>query len=212
MKERPILFSGPMVKAILDGRKTQTRRVIFITDPIGKKHPITSPKESFEDFGDGDFAYYSTGGMSGPYYCPHGSTGDRLWVRETWGVHVAWDDVKPIEIEAPLGLNSIWYAADGPKLAITGKTRSSIHMPRWASRITLEITNVRVERIQLISENDARSEGIFHNHCGWYIPGNARTGAPTAKECFRQLWDSINGKKYPLESNPWVWVIEFKRI
>lgn len=198
MKERPILFSGPMVKAILDGRKTQTRRVI-------KPQPsISGPYEGF--------LYGRTFG----YTCPYGSKGEALWVRETWRYDRE-TDYKPIA-----------YRADGQ--IASEKWKPSIFMPRWASRITLEITDVRVERVKDISPHNALAEGIrqiskdagltwkygISDNDGY--PGHDNHGWPwkdfrrSPVEAFKKLWDSINGKKYPWESNPWVWVIEFKRI
>ncbi len=149
MKERGILFSAPMVRAIMDGNKNMTRRVAKLN--------------------------YS------------GSIpGDRLWVRETFQV------VPP---------NTIFYKADKQNTATKGWI-PSIFMPRWASRITLEITNIRVERLQEITEEDARAEG-----CGFSGPGSS-----TPRWNFQQVWGSINGKKHPWESNPFIWVISFKRM
>lgn len=122
MTEKHIPFSGPMVRAILEGCKTQTRRVRRGDEP---KYRV----------------------------------GDHLWVRENYAVGVEWDDEKPSEIDPLCGGADIWYMADGPKPAMYGKTRPSIFMPRWASRITLEVTGVRVGRVQDISEEDVLSEG-----------------------------------------------------
>lgn len=185
MKERPILFSGEMVRAILDGRKTQTRRVLT------------------GDF-DGDFdrdgwplvTWPSTGCLTRatPRY---GGPGDRLWVRETWGVDAPLDDVRRAYEDVTGGSlgASVYYRADRVH-ENTGLTwKPSIHMPRWASRIILEITNIRVERVQDISQTDVMAEGT------------------QGKRSFANLWDSINAARgYGWDANPWVWVVEFRRV
>lgn len=185
MKERPILFSGEMVRAILDGRKTQTRRVI-------KPQPPESVSEG-----------YTT------YFCPYGIPGDRLWVRETFAPRL---DVDPIT-ELARARHYAMYKADGgdPHDPMHwhpyDKWIPSIFMPRWASRITLEITNVRVERVQDISVSECRAEGIPQASFSSQTDRDAQVHGE-----FMQLWDSINAKRgYSWESNPWVWVIEFKR-
>lgn len=213
MKERPILFKGEMVRAILDGRKTQTRR---IASPAKCKDTSIelAPCELAGEVNSGkDFRYFK-----------YGKPGDKLWVREKWGVvsHAMdendqmadWVPDRPATQvkEIPFGKGyysgHVIYAADGyfewsdDDSAFDTKScwKPSIHMPRQASRITLEITNVRVERLQEISEEDAKAEG-----CG--TPLDSRY----YKDGFRVLWESING----LESwndNPLVWVIEFKRL
>jgi hypothetical protein len=150
-------------------------------------------------------------------YCPFGTVGDRLWVRETWA-------------EGFIGGvgDTIIYRADNPDFdkdfLLNGKWKPSIHMPRLASRITLEITGVRVERLQDISEEDAIAEGV---KCEVYDQGkpisacwynyqedlfDGSFNSPEAIDSFRTLWDSINAKKHPWQSNPWVWVVEFKHL
>ncbi len=169
MKQHPILFSELMVQAILDGRKTMTRRVM-------KVQP-----EAF------------CGGVMRPLLttCPYGWIGDHLWVRETW----AYDE--------PQVIYRCGYNGDKPP---SGKWKPSIFMPRCASRITLEITGVRVERLQDITEEDAVKEGFETTASSFNCSGLF------AREHFMNLWDFINGKKYPWSANPWVWVIEYKRI
>jgi hypothetical protein len=209
MKERPILFSGPMVRAILDGTKTQTRRVV---------------KGQHEDVADGF-------GTSGPRYamhdgkpwmqwierpgeiggceidCPYGQPGDRLWVREAF----AKNEVLPLEHRAP---GEFIYRAEleNGVTKYSARWTPSIHMPRRASRITLEITSVRVERLQEISEADAQAEGAdIQKECegGQWIICGPRIGS--YREGFRWLWSSTYGAD-SWAANPWVWVVELKRI
>ena len=207
ISERPIIFNGEMVRAILDDRKMMTRRIFWVTDPVGIRHTINSPKEEILQFDDGSFHYLSTAGLSGPYPCPYGKAGDILWVRENWAARLDEDHLSPKQLYEN-GKRSVGYWADGPEICCrtgcngaAGKVRPSIHMPRWASRITLEITDVRVERVQDIADNDCESEGLKPLQGG-------------IKSEFRILWDSINGKKEGCSwaDNPYVWVVEFKRI
>ena len=187
MKYIPILFSTPMVQAIMEGRKTQTRRVC--------KHQYWSYHEIVDVNVNG-----ITQKVDRSVSCPYGKVGDVLWVREGW---------------APLGEypnNTYMYKADTHQPY--SKWKPSIHMPKEACRIFLEITNIRVERLQDISDKDAIAEGIermqgvfwWKNYLNDPLPG---TSSPTVSFC--TLWQSINGKE-SLKSNPWVWVIEFKRI
>ncbi|EOI6481203.1 TPA: morphogenetic protein [Yersinia enterocolitica] len=199
VKEKGILFNAEMVQAILSGRKMQTRRIISektlhlfgVAASAGQCHPI-------ELCDDRSQSYYLE-------FCPLGKPGDQLWVRETFGKYRA----------APSG---IVYRADG-ELPCGDPERwtPSIHMPRWASRINLLITGVRVERLNDISDVDAMSEGIDadrlaesqdHYDC---IADHNMTGRPTAKWYFSNLWQSIYGEEN-WEANPWVWVIEFERM
>lgn len=198
MKERPILFNAEMVNAILEGRKTQTRRVI--KDETKESLEIGYQRgESFalDDPRSKDCKYIQS-------FCPLGEIGDRLWVRETFtdssGTGVEYRDSKG-------KLQRYAYAADCPKGSHGDEMRKefgvkwapSIHMPRSASRITLEITNIRVERLNDISIEDSLKEGITH-----------RTMNCPRHEYF-QLWNSINGEMAH-EKNPWVWVIEFEVV
>lgn len=172
MSERPILFNGEMVRAILEGRKTQTRRVVKQLDLIQD----TDPPAFRDAYGD----WHPTVSRS-----PYGQPGDRLWVRETWSLH----DTDNPAYKAGASEGELEYYRWHP----------SIHMPRKFSRITLEVTGVRVERVQEITPEDAKAEGIEH----LYAPRNA----------FANLWNSINAKRgYSWESNPWVWVVDFTRI
>lgn len=209
MTERPILFSAPMVRALLAGTKTQTRRVV-------KPQPFAQP----EDDGSGGWEVYAGDELSGTMRCPFGAPGDRLWVRETWKVssesnHYPTDE-KHLYVEFRAGAvagtgqqRSKFSVERDAELARAawgnGKShawRPSIHMPRWASRITLEVTDVRVERLQAISEADAMAEGIERGEAAMYR---------SATEAFVDLWESINGAG-SWRRNPWVWVVEFKRV
>jgi hypothetical protein len=166
-KERPILFSAPMVRAILEGRKTQTRRIVK-PEHVAAYHddvPIL-----FKRF-------------------PYGKPGDRLWVRETWGMFE--------ETHKCIPHYRATHATD-----VVPRWRPSIHMPRWASRITLEVESVRVERLKECSDADALAEGCSS--------ADMQSG-DRLQDVYRRLWESINGPG-SWEANPWVWVVEFKRI
>lgn len=188
MKERPILFSATMIRAILDGSKTQTRRIV--------KPEIRVVHAIYPDASISTNRIFEKG--DGRIHCPYGQPGDRLWVRECFGYSDSEDE-------------TLTYRADNPSRPheTPARWRPSIHMPRWASRITLEVTGVRVERLQEISEADAKAEGvpceiIFGTDRG--IDGKA---FPIRE--YRDLWESINGLG-SWEANPFVWVVEFKRI
>jgi hypothetical protein len=204
MKERPILFSGEMVRAILGNRKTQTRRVV----KLNPDDPMSGAPRSFRAYEILDGKHQGRFGFDnedGEYVCPYGEPGDRLWVRETFNllaINVNGTDYNPENYRATRTLPDP-----------VGGWRPSIHMPRWASRITLVVTDVRVERVRTISEDDAIAEGLLHDSCGWYVPGNPNIGSPTAKMAFGQLWHNINAKRgFGWDVNPWVWVIEFRRV
>ena len=195
MKSRPILFSGPMVRALLDGSKTQTRRAWRDQPPPGVR-----------------VAY-----APGQTKCPYGQPGDQLWVREAWGLHAYGDDTdwhKETVTSQDLDDNIIAYRADWGPLQQSCHWRPSIHMPRAISRITLEITDLRVERLRDISEADALAEGVtpYPNHPGRFLSGH-RPGLnfPSAVAAYRDLWEAINGPG-TWDANPWVWVVEFRRI
>lgn len=192
MIERPILFSASMVEAILADTKTQTRRVIRPQpDEDGLAHIVMPEPEPFwRDAGSG-------------IYRPPGMPGDRLWVKETWGVLAAYDQLAPRDVPDDTRIN---YAADG--FALPGRARPSIFMRRWMSRLTLEITDVRVQRLQDISEDDARAEGVppvvFMASGGF----REESYAPA----FEILWNQINGERAPWSANPWVWCLTFRRV
>lgn len=223
MKERPILFSAPMVRAILEGRKTQTRRVI-------KPQPdsVVNRKIALHHVAPDSLVDWTK-----RIRCPHGKPGERLWVKETHRFEnpaelIGVDDWRMDCRYDADGNTRYIYEADVPietkhfqKLA-TGKLRPSIFMPRWASRITLEIESVRVERLQDISEENAKAEGV---QSGWYddhgeTPGRylyftdadgSGTGHAKPSEAYRLLWESINGPG-SWDENPFVWVITFRKL
>lgn len=222
MKERPILFSGEMVRAIIEGRKTQTRRVVKSPHTQEAGAWSFDPERGLWESGiAGDHGAMGHGEW---VRCPYGVPGDRLWVRETARAE-----------ELPSGQDGVRYAADDAFIPInsqqsaeswldmyhyagrTGSLVPSIHMPRWASRITLEVTGVRIERLQDISEADARAEGVesqFVDGYGCWVNYELGDGTwcNSARGSFCTLWDSINAKRgYGWDVNPWVWVVEFWR-
>ena len=201
MKERGILFSGPMVRAILDGCKTQTRRVM---KPQPKKNRYPTERES------GHFvttSYYST--CDEGLECPYGGRRDRLWVRETFC---------PMGPSRPSGYwtdpkwkgRECFYAADNDRPLWAGKWKPSIFMPRALSRITLAVADVRVQRVRDITEEDALAEGTQ----AVPIASIKRQAALSERGDFAGIWDAINGKRpgCAWADNPWVWAITFSRV
>jgi len=226
MKERPILFSGPMVRAILDGRKTQTRRVVR-PQPSDQAMLPTQWSDAMPGRPNG-FSWEEDDGLElgnvpmadgswGKVRCPYGTVGDTLWARETWG----WIGGKPSQHDHENGV-PVFYRADHCNDERDGlvlpKWRPSIHMPRWASRITLEITGIRVERLQDISEEDAKAEGaecLVFDNCGadeleFLDLPHMKIGEPY-RSGFALLWECINGPG-SWDANPWVWVVSFRRL
>ncbi|MCU6552076.1 hypothetical protein [Klebsiella pneumoniae] len=242
MKERGMIFNSEMVRAILDGRKTQTRR------PIKWKQTRFTEIGEREDGSKWPWSEDAEHACDFWHPCPFGAVGDRIWVREAYRFPASLDDVSPTgvgEMAVATGYRKPWAPtfyeftgtfSDGwkgfetpPKVSDAGKLRPSIHMPRWASRILLEITSVRVERLNAISEEDAQSEGV-HTEV-WDQTVVARNYAAIDeffqfwsedmphyvemnqlyRSSFRSLWESIYGAENWL-ANPWVWVIEFKRV
>ena len=205
--EHPILMSGTLVRATLSGAKTQTRRLIT---PLPE--PPFMPQQSWGPKGL-EIAFGPTNRREdgGPRWwrCPFGGVGDRLWVRETWaclsGV------VRPGE---PLAYRA--DTAGGERVRVDAPWRPSIHMPRWASRLTLEITEVRAQRLQDCSEEDARAEGVHHLTrmlLDATIPDDvAAATRGGARSAFAALWDTISGKRATWASNPWVWAITYRVV
>jgi len=224
-KERPIIFSAEMVRAILEGRKTQTRRPIKPQPPNIKGQQVWPNK-------DGGWSYWINGSVWQDIKCPFYKRGDVLWVKETW---------KPFRDKK--GFLGIRYKGGAKRL--TGHPRgvefypddhrwkSPIYMPHWASRITLEITDIRIERVQDITEKDAIAEGAFEindnlkqDAAREALAANKTTVGPI--DYFRELWDSIyikmkhqesdmgkfsaDNTMYLWDQNPWVWVIKFKKL
>jgi hypothetical protein len=214
VKEHPILFSGPMVRAIIEGRKTQTRRVVkpslglqstWLTVEGINRSPRLEMVYTNPDRIYGAQMEHPLGGPLGFVRCPYGQPGDLLWVRETWG---AW----PSRMGG-VQVDSLRFRADGEyqNEHNAWRWRPSIHMPRWASRLTLRITDVRVQRVQDITYNECIYEGLTE-----LLTDEQQTDAEHrafGKKCFARLWDSINAKRgYSWESNPWVWAISFERV
>lgn len=204
MADRPILFSGPMVRAILEGRKTQTRR------------RIKRQRDMEFDINDLHFGPYwlsyatDAEGEAARVRCPYGSPGDRLWVRETWAENLGTAGgtiYRADHGDKCCGLATLDLAY-GKCTHHVDRWRPSIFMPRLASRITLEITGVRVERLQGISEADAMAEGCPLINPDPFIPGH---GGSPASGWYSQLWEDIHGAG-SWDANPWVWVVEFHRL
>lgn len=227
MADHPIIFSGPMVRAILEGRKTQTRRVLkpqpFSGGYIDREVDCTTVHgRSFGETPCFRFGAMAVGGgafRTEVHEVPYGQ-GDRLWVRETWQSEASYDDLSPASFG---GEEPLRYAADGshqtwgyPAISKIGRLRSPLHMPRWASRLTLIVEDVRVQRLQEISETDAKAEGVTHQKGGRYLCGFDDEGEITCRNpvtAFGWLWNSINAKRgYDWVRNPWVVAITFSPI
>lgn len=210
MSEIPILFSADMVRAILEGRKTQTRRPVTVCWKGSARVPPYSPYYVEED---GKLFFQDEYGDFHPMerLCPFGQPGDLLWVRETWQAYVldrdgeVHDPFGKIPKEIPCCVALAWRAdAHDQK----GPWRPSIHMPRWASRITLRVKSVRIERVQDITDDDAIAEGIVGDE-GYRVPGPYFGDQLLPGDCYANVWQSIYGN---WTSNPWVWVVEFERV
>lgn len=229
MKERPILFNGDMVRAIQAGRKTQTRRVV---KPEGAVH--ITPFVGSDNKRTGEYGWHSSEYLISKHiFCPYGQPGDRLWVRE----RCKYEDTfyKGNDLREGCFRARIVYYADNSIIERdvdvdhwscacemnTAKWHPSIHMPRWASRITLEVTDVRVQRLQEISRQDALAEGIFSHPHNWrcmdypypdiaYQPVEGSEYRYTSpRDAFKDLWASIKGT---WDENPWVWAVSFKEV
>ncbi|HEX7909151.1 MAG TPA: hypothetical protein VF534_13840 [Paraburkholderia sp.] len=234
MKEHPILFNREMILALHAGRKTQTRRIM-------------NPQPVVSDTGWHSLPHYSVSSESGfrhgaPFFgrCPYGAASDRLWVREAWRVTAKHDAIAPRDLPFERGM-TIMYDAGGSRAhdetgqyvnapdypptrpTWAGKGRPSIHMPRVASRTTIEVMSVRVERLQNITEEDAKAEGVGRLNASpiiYWRNYQTHTLGPncddytclSARESYQTLWDSINeARGFGWDTNPWVWVVEFSR-
>lgn len=207
MRERPILFSGPMVQAILVGRKTVTRRVLKPQPDSDGGPPLATgwfhPETADGGPGPHTFGVY---GVDWHVRCPYGAPNDRLWVRETFAPNYF-----------ARGLPG--YRTDWDGRFPEPRWRPSIFMRRHESRITLEVVSVRVERLQEITEEDARAEGVRPSDAAVVFQNDA-SGRPHQRSdmgmthlgAFAILWDKINGSRAPWVSNPWVWRVEFRRV
>lgn len=206
LTERPILFNAPMVRALLAGTKTQTRRLVKPQQTSGQHDMATviGTPDSLAAFVR--------------HRCPYGQPGSKLWVRETF-LHTPAEYEPMMSMTVPLVRAETVYRADCDGESAVAGWKPSIHMPRAASRITLEVTEVRVQRLQDISEADSVSEGIerYQGPLRWVHYRDARTGEAahnTARDAYAALWDSINSKKpgAAWADNPWVWCVSFRRI
>lgn len=228
MTERPILFSAPMVRALLDGRKTQTRRIVKRQFP-GDAEPEQMSRVSAEGFQiDGHSGQWwdaVTGSAEAAIRCPYGVPGDTLWVRESWALHERFADVGRVVYAATASRSWTEAHRDFP-IDVVGDRKArpfqegfkpSILMPRWASRLTLEITDVRVERLQDISDEDAIAEGITvspddptlwlqYGGKSWDDQGVWLTDL---RRSYCSLWSQINGAD-SWAANPWVWAVSFR--
>lgn len=203
MKERPILFSGPMVRAVLDGRKTMTRRVVD-PDLAGM---LEDGCASCEQVIETDAT--PMGGLPAMRFCPYGLPGDHLWVRETFAFC---DNCGHLNFAATVNRPRNCLACDD----FIGPWKPSIFMPRAESRITLGLVDVRVERLQEISEDDARAEGAepYNGRLGLTLPSGAvDVDSGPYREGFALLWNGLNERRgFPWKRNPWVWVMVFKAV
>lgn len=207
-KERPIIFNSEMVRAILDGRKTQTRRVCKVQPYFEEEYDTW---HCFYPWGDGGHGIYQSEKEMRDEYdrvmlhkCPYGKVGDRLWCRETW----AHEDGGCDDHKCGQPTHIYYKATECYPESI--RWRPSIHMPRWASRITLEITDIRVERVKDIKQGDISAEGVDN---GKSNPSMGIRHENLQILAWIDLWNSINNDRgYGWDANPWAWVVEFKRV
>lgn len=221
MKERPILMSPPMVRALIADEKTQTRRVL-----LDQREAVSAFRQSPTLWGwhvrnevmkalPEDHQMHRGVNVFSSMKCPYGVEGDHLWVKEDWQAWTEYDALKPSDI--PQNPSAILHSASRLNAPWDSRRRNARFMCRWMSRITLEITEIRVERLQSISEDDALDEGVSllhmqaydHERRDWFNDDEFQTFDPVRK--YRLLWDTINGVG-SWKSNPWVWVLTFKRV
>lgn len=227
-KERPILFSTPMVQAILEGRKTQTRRIVRYNITLESDMPPKGLLENFAVYDKKGVQYWLDGedcpATLANGFCPYGSSGDILWVRETWNITRGWgENISGEAINSVNGTDYVYKATtpfrknpDHPEFGDL-VWKPSIHMPKAACRLFLKITDIRVERLWDITELDAFAEGIddegdsyIEAECAQSAGVPVSAGSP-AQHSFANLWIRINGPD-SWDANPWVWVIEFDKI
>lgn len=225
MTDRPILFSAPMVRALLDGRKTQTRRIINIK-PTGeiidfiKVGTDQSGRPVYEMKGkDGQQIHISQGKhLQTPHFSPRFGVGDRLYVREHWRTSGSLDDLAPRDIPSTA---LVLYQADAEPSTVAGRHRQAMHMPRWASRLTLIVTDVRVQRLQDLSVENAIAEGLLTETeplaDDWRVLHTSYRGAANLElrsdpvDAYADLWMDINGED-AWDANPWIVAITFEVI
>ena len=217
MRERGILFSGEMVRAILAGEKTQTRRIVAeaAADPATTSLRWAVDEETVPRGRYTGWVRQCGAPFLLPLNCPYGVAGDRLWVREAWRTYASLDHLRPGAIRSGAGVQYECGGSNVPDASTLhgmGRLRPGMFMPRWASRLTLEIIAVRVERLQDITEEAAVAEGcagfkrgpdgLWHGRC------------QTPRQLFMGLWDSINGQRAGCAwaDNPWVWAVTFRVI
>lgn len=240
MKEYPIPFKAAMVRAVLDGSKTQTRRICK-NQPYGNgfafdggdylcHNDYLPPSAMLMDVRSGKHSYTTSNLEGWEAECPYGVPGDRLWVREAFRFPASLDRRSPKvvgDMALDAGYSTPWaptqYDADGarkgewrgfetpPKESVPGKYRPPMFMPRWASRITLEVVSVRVVRLQDISRADARAEGAPPSHPSIDKVSREFGYEDFSRSWYAQLWDEINGAG-AWAANPWVWAVEFRRL
>ncbi len=209
MKERGILFSPPMVEGIIADRKTKTRRLVK-----GDTAKWSAIEQS--DRYPGEWVGWRDGELMASIFCPYGVPGDRLWLRERWQTDVEDAGTTPRDIEQG---RPIFYIGGSSKNAGTmavcaGGWRPGIHMPRWASRLTLEVVDVRVERLGDVDDAEAIAEGVTrmpdHRTELWGVPGLPEICRPTPRLAFTSLWKSIHDQRFPWDA--WVWVVTFRKV
>ncbi len=201
MKERPIIFSTPMVQAIREDRKTQTRRLRGLEElnqSLDKEWKVGIVQAGLHSWWSASCDWTWSYRLD----CPYGQPGDRLWVKETWKPDHTFEDGGIPRLGIKWGEGVTWKAGNPDQ---SDPWKPSIHMPRWASRINLEITDIRAERLQDIDDDEAEAEGFVYY--------GETLDEPTPREKFIQYWDSLNAKRgYRWEANPFVWCISFKKL
>ena len=224
-KERPIIFSSEMIRAILDNRKRQTRRVVKFRTKSAKlfgqqqehfelksAYPAREKGWIFWSSDSPGLAEFTKRAYSDGITSPYGEPGDRLWVKEAWYTSKKYDPLPPAKF--PVEAKTIFrYLGSRAKPEWAGRTRSARFMPRWASRITLEIVNVRVERLQDVSDDDAKAEGFEYYGETLFKDYGEILAEHTAIYKYASYWDLLNARQgFLWKSNPWVWMIEFRML